>query len=307
MYTHVHHEISPRYGYFVSALRNGADDASRVEKIYALHDPRTDAVRYVGYTADTLSGRLQRHLREARDRTRNFHRVLWIRSLVAAGVEPTIALLEEVCSGADWREREMYWYKEMLRRGCDLTNTALPGNGGAIFLSPEARALWIRRQSEAKRGRPLSPEHAEKIRAAHRARAAAGIKPPPATDEARAKMSESARRRWAEGRGLTREAQLRGRAVLQSRQLEICDACGAKFLKLATHLQVSRVCPSSAAYDPGFRGVRSDRVGAEFADLPTCEHCGRRFERLTQHLARSRECPGSPLYRRRGADGMMNS
>jgi hypothetical protein len=51
-----------------------------------------------------------------------------VRSLLDAGVEPTIALLEEA---QDWADAERYWVRQMRAFGCRLANLSEGGEGGS--------------------------------------------------------------------------------------------------------------------------------------------------------------------------------
>ena len=67
--------------------------------IYALADPRTRDVRYVGKTSD-LDARLNGHACEARRSPKATPRLTWLRALAKDGVRPEILVLEEVPDGA---------------------------------------------------------------------------------------------------------------------------------------------------------------------------------------------------------------
>ena len=134
-------------------------------KIYVLIDPRDEEIRYVGQTNRELNDRLRGHVRCAGT---NNHREIWIAKLRRLGFKPRIELVQEVPSLlAD--EAERYWIQYYRAIRCDLTNT---GAGG---------------KSSGMTGRKHTLESRKKISDAH-----FGIKP---TAEARAKMSDSARKR----------------------------------------------------------------------------------------------------------------
>lgn len=161
--------------------------------IYALCDPRTETLRYVGKSNSPVR-RLERHLREART-LRSCHRHDWLASLLAAGVKPSLCILEE-CAASVWAEREQFWIAFHRAAGCDLVNNSDGGEGneGYVF-SPESRA----RMSAARKGRPkpegfgtkisaansgqkLTPEQAERQREAQQAKVI--------TPEHRARMTQ---------------------------------------------------------------------------------------------------------------------
>jgi hypothetical protein len=102
--------------------------------IYALCDPRTGAVRYIGKTEGTLEKRLQEHVSEAMGTSpgsRNA-KVRWVRSLLAKGLWPDITLLE-TATLATWRGRERAHIEAHRAKGCKLLNAA-PGGGGGFSM-----------------------------------------------------------------------------------------------------------------------------------------------------------------------------
>lgn len=92
---------------------------SKPYRIYALIDPNTDAVYYVGQTAAALGYRRLDHVR----RPGNTKKGEWVRALLDAGREPQIVLLEEFI-GYRRRayERETYWIKRLRSEGHPLLN-----------------------------------------------------------------------------------------------------------------------------------------------------------------------------------------
>lgn len=89
--------------------------------IYALIDPRTGRIRYVGKTVD-LKKRLKAHLRANEKGPKD----RWIRRLQEKDLEPKVEVLEK-CAESKWEAREKYWIKKMRRKeGSALLNRA-PG------------------------------------------------------------------------------------------------------------------------------------------------------------------------------------
>jgi hypothetical protein len=97
---------------------------SDATKIYALIDPRTAAVRYVG-KADNPYHRLRRHVYEGRS---NAAKCAWFDELRALGLWPEVRVLETV-PREQWEERERHWIATMRARGADLLNICEGGNG----------------------------------------------------------------------------------------------------------------------------------------------------------------------------------
>jgi len=101
--------------------------------IYALSDPRTEQVRYVGKTV-RLDARVKDHLR---DRGTN-RKARWLTALVAAGLEPLVTVLQRGTD--DWQAAECAWIAHYRAAGADLTNLT-PGGDGVTEMAPETRAL----------------------------------------------------------------------------------------------------------------------------------------------------------------------
>lgn len=147
--------------------------------VYALTDPRNQAVRYVGFTSKTIEQRLGQHLKEAYQY--EYRRCRWIRSLLKVGVTPQAVKLEEGV-GDGWAEAEIRWIAKFKEAGADLTNHTIGGEGTlGVVRSPEfiekCRQRMIGDQrylkaTEASRavtiGVPRSPEVRAKIGAAHK-------------------------------------------------------------------------------------------------------------------------------------------
>jgi len=94
--------------------------------IYALCDPRTYEVRYIG-KADNPHKRFHEHLIRTIGHTK---KICWIRYLLRVGLRPIIQILEQ-CDLSVWQQRERFWisfYKDII--GCELTNGATGGFGG---------------------------------------------------------------------------------------------------------------------------------------------------------------------------------
>lgn len=135
-------------------------------KIYTLHDPDTMAVRYCGFTARSLNERILEHIRKSK--TENNQKANWIRSLISCGKTPVI-LFVETATEENWKDRERFWISHFIGAGCCLVNSC-DGGGGAPNPTEAVRA----KISKSLLGR----KH---------------------TEEARCKMSVSAKRRMANG------------------------------------------------------------------------------------------------------------
>lgn len=122
--------------------------------IYALRDPRTWEVRYIGKTAYSVGERLCKHINLALRGHRD-HKYNWLRQLLAAGLEPVLGILEELPPEGDWEEAEAWWIAEGRKRGWPLTNQT--DGGGGVRPTEEVRAkmraAWVERRKQG-----VSPE-----------------------------------------------------------------------------------------------------------------------------------------------------
>ena len=94
--------------------------------IYALIDPRTDEIRYVGKTIKTVEARVSVHLYYAR---KGVHTACarWLKSLIDIGLKPEIKILEIVHE--DWAKAECYWIAKFKSEGIPLLNHTAGGDG----------------------------------------------------------------------------------------------------------------------------------------------------------------------------------
>lgn len=96
--------------------------------IYALKDPRTNAVRYISRTINTLRRRLREHVTTAlRDKLKDKRKKEGIAELLALGLEPIIELLEET-DGDHFKKAEKQWIA-YYRSNSTLLNVKSGGDG----------------------------------------------------------------------------------------------------------------------------------------------------------------------------------
>lgn len=128
--------------------------------IYALIDPVTDQIRYIGKSVRPR-WRFTNHLN---DRSRTW-RTNWLNTLRQRGLTPRMEILERVPIDEDWQEVEQQWIATGLAEGWPLTNCT-NGGDGVSGLPPEVRErmrlTWL--------GRKHKPETLEKIGASSRQR-----------------------------------------------------------------------------------------------------------------------------------------
>ena len=146
---------------------------NRPWSIYALKDPRTDEVRYVGWTGSPASRRLTAHISDARYTKWDTEKSRWIKSLLEEKLRPIIEVIESG-SGVGWLDAERRWIRHYRSIGT-LTNISSGGHGpSGIIASAETRA----KQSAARIGRRMSAESRAKVSASKR-----GVKRPPFSQE----------------------------------------------------------------------------------------------------------------------------
>ena len=125
--------------------------------IYALIDPRTDTLRYVGMTSRSPIIRFKEHI----DRRKSSHTGNWIRSVLDDGYVPEMEIIE-IVTDDNWQSAERFWISYFRYIGCNLTNQTDGGElGGPQIVSDETR----RKRSERMKGHRMSQESIEKMRA----------------------------------------------------------------------------------------------------------------------------------------------
>lgn len=176
--------------------------------IYALSDPRTHEVRYVGQTRLTVERRAARHVDVSR-LGGDAYLARWLRQLDRAGYRPLVALVQAV-DDVHADDAETYWISYFRASGCPLTNVSSGGSGRRAAHSEEtrrkigdgnrgkvrtaearARLAELRRGNQNARGAVRTPEQR-----AHLSRVKTGTKLGPLSDEAKAKISAKAKARW---------------------------------------------------------------------------------------------------------------
>src|SRR5690606_10935634 len=117
-------------------------------EIYALIDPVTDEVRYIGKANDSVM-RLKSHIRDAKRRDYPVYR--WINKLIGNGLMPIVKVLAIT---DNWQEEEKRIIKHHKEIGCKLLNVAEGGdqpycsieqrkkNGANIVNNIKNKRLW---------------------------------------------------------------------------------------------------------------------------------------------------------------------
>ena len=119
--------------------------------VYALSDPRTNAVRYIGWAFNPVK-RLRDHV--FKSKAAFTHKDNWLKQLTACGLSPILSVLESG-TGNGWAECETKWIAHHRGAGANLVNSTDGGEGVVgLKFSQESRL----KMSLAKKGKPLSPE-----------------------------------------------------------------------------------------------------------------------------------------------------
>lgn len=122
--------------------------------IYALSDPYTNVVRYVGKTLEPRR-RFSLHLSKARKAGKLRYSSTWIKSVLLSGAFPKFILLE-VTTDTEWPNRERFWiakYKSLAEvAGVNLTNLT---DGGESNTGHRPTLESRQRMSEAQKRKPL--------------------------------------------------------------------------------------------------------------------------------------------------------
>lgn len=125
--------------------------------IYALLDPRTDEVRYIGMTRDLP--RRMRHYRQGALRKPRTAVLKWLVSLGGLRAQVSYRVVEEVSLDV-LAEREQYWTAEFRAKSDRLLNISDGGDG--VTHTPEVR----RKMSERAKARWADPDRRRQIIAA---------------------------------------------------------------------------------------------------------------------------------------------
>lgn len=141
--------------------------------IYALKDPTTGAIRYIGKTKNPR-GRFSSHISNIR--RENNHRARWIRSLLVRGFKPTLEIIDEV-PVLEWPQWEVAYIEFFREQDCDLVNSHAGGlgahnpTGETRAKISASRALYVG-ERHPMFGKPRSAETLVKMSAAAKGKTA---------------------------------------------------------------------------------------------------------------------------------------
>jgi len=106
-------------------------ELDKLYKIYALLEPNTELVRYVGLTRKSLKERLRKHLSEKLRGKKATYKYNWIQSLKEKNLKPEIILLEDNLTLDEANKKEIIYIKTFKSFGAKLVNVSIGGNCGA--------------------------------------------------------------------------------------------------------------------------------------------------------------------------------
>lgn len=193
--------------------------------IYVLIDPRSDLVRYVGWTSKPTR-RLAKHIKHAKEGQQS-HRCRWIRAVLEAGLKPVLRFVDQ--GNGDWQEAEKKWIAYYKAQGASLTNATDGGEGMLGWKHPEEhKARMAERMkgnkhgigNKSRTGQKLSDEERATLSRAH------------STPEARAKASSVRKGKRHSPETIERMRQMRAtpeyRAMIAERTKVAMNAPGTK-------------------------------------------------------------------------------
>ena len=203
--------------------------------IYGLVDPRTADLRYIGLTKRSTRRRLLEHINMARRGSR-FHLHVWIRTLLAVGLEPQVIIFDKIENREEACLAECSWIAKFRKSGARLTNITDGGEGSVIRGKPRSdeckakisaslRGHKLSEEHKKKigdrfRGKKLSQEHVAKVAAANtgkkrsietKKRLSISHKGKPIPAEQRKKISDSLSGRTAHNKGKPMSAEVRAK------------------------------------------------------------------------------------------------
>lgn len=161
--------------------------------IYALADPTTRQVRYVGKTKVSVEARLRGHITDSA-RHQYLPRFKWINGLLLHGLRPEICELENV-GGDDWREAERFWIAYLRFLGCDLLNATAGGDGIDGF-----------RHAEETKARQSGAAVRRYMRAGEREKTGESVRLAYISDEKRARLGAAIRKALARPESIARRS-----------------------------------------------------------------------------------------------------
>lgn len=169
--------------------------------IYALCEPETRTIRYVGKTLN-LKARLSQHLRKSSKETTRLGN--WLRRVIRIGKTPDAIELDRVV-GEDWADAERFYIRLARDIGFDLVNATDGGEGSSIkgeehhnFGSTSFPGMENLRRAQ-KSGKD-NPAFGEPVPEERRVRISAGLTGIKRSEQTRSKMSAAQKLRFQKER-----------------------------------------------------------------------------------------------------------
>lgn len=137
--------------------------------IYALIDPRTNEIKYIGH-ARNVDKRYKQHCDIMNPKYSNLHKKNWIKQLFDINLKPIIRVIEE-CDNSNYNLRERYWIKYYRDLGCKLTNLTDGGEGNLGYFPSkftrkkmsDARRKWLESNEHYMKGKHPTEETRKKM------------------------------------------------------------------------------------------------------------------------------------------------
>lgn len=104
--------------------------------IYALQDPQTFEIRYIGKSANGLH-RPKAHIQPSYLSKDNTHKGRWLKQLLNKGFKPIIKVVQYLNNISELTQAEIYWIDYFQKQGCPLTNSTKGGIGSPGFKHTE--------------------------------------------------------------------------------------------------------------------------------------------------------------------------
>jgi len=131
-------------------------------KIYALIDPLSCKIRYIGRTKNSLNTRLIGHLSKAK--YKSTHKECWIYSLIKKGLIPKIKIIKNVQGWTSSYKEEQKLINKAILFGFNLTNSHDRGEGGVNrIISNETKLKISKSLKEKYRLNLITPTRVTKV------------------------------------------------------------------------------------------------------------------------------------------------
>jgi len=160
----------------------------KIHLVYALIDPITNIVRYIGKSSCGMS----RPRNTSGERKGNTRKARWLTKLYRLGKVPEIAIIQRYGSEEDALNGERVWIRRFRETGVDLTNLTDGGDGVCGLQHTESTKQLLRERRAEQPGHRFTPSQRK-----HMSDAAKGKKK---SIEHREALSESVKKAWKDGK-----------------------------------------------------------------------------------------------------------